>query len=73
MKNVFQRVYNMESLKEVEVSDYSPGELVSFLTTTYPNDPKGALQYMRENYLVGMRLGEQTALLLEGLNSVKTN
>lgn len=73
MKNIFQRVIDVNSLKGKEKSDYSPEELVAYLTTVYPDDPMGALRYMRENYTVGVMLGEQTALLLEGIRSVKTN
>lgn len=73
MNNVFQRRVDVSSLKDVEVSDYTPKELVAFLTTAYPSDPIGALQYMRENYIVGIRLGEQTALILEGMRNVKTD
>ncbi len=72
MSNIFQRNINVESLKDVDVSDYSPKELVAFLTTAYPNDPRGALQFMRENYRVGIRLGEQTELILEGLCRAET-
>lgn len=73
MQNVFQRNVSMDSLKDRELSDYSPSELVAFLTTAYPNDPIGALKYMRETYTVGTVLGSQTALLLEGMKGVKTN
>lgn len=73
MNNVFQRRVDINSLKDKELSDYTPSELVAFLTTAYPHDPIGALQYMRENYVVGIRLGEQAALILEGMRNVKTD
>lgn len=73
MKNIFQRNISMDSLKGKELSDYTPSELVAFLTNAYPNDPIGALRYMRENYKVGEVLGQQTELLLEGVKGVKTN
>lgn len=73
MKNIFQRNISMDSLKGKELSDYTPSELVAFLTNAYPNDPMGALRYMRENYKVGEVLGQQTELLLEGVKGVKTN
>lgn len=73
MKNVFQRSVNIDELKGQDISDYNPSELVAFLTTAYPNDPMGALRYLRETYTVGTRLGSQTELLLEGMKGVKTN
>lgn len=73
MKNIFQRNISMDSLKGKELSDYTPSELVAFLTNAYPNDPMGALMYMRETYKVGEVLGQQTELLLEGVKGVKTN
>lgn len=73
MKNIFQRNISMDSLKGKELSDYTPSELVAFLTNAYPNDTMGALRYMRETYKVGEVLGQQTELLLEGVKGVKTN
>ena len=73
MKNIFQRNISMDSLKDKELSDYIPSELVAFLTNAYPDDPMGALRYMRETYKVGQVLGQQTELLLEGVKGVKTN
>lgn len=73
MQNIFQRNISMDSLKGKELSDYTPSELVAFLTNAYPNDPMGALRYMRETYKVGQVSGQQTELLLEGVKCVKTN
>ena len=70
MKNIFQRNISMDSLKDKELSDYTPSELVAFLTNAYPDDP---IRYMRETYKVGQVLGKQTELLLEGVKGVKTN
>ena len=71
MKNVFQRVIDPETLKDVPKSDYEPGELVSYLTTAFPGDPKGALRIMKDNYEIGLILFERTKILLEGLQDAK--
>lgn len=73
MKNIFQRITNVEELKDKQLCDCTPSELVAFLTTTYPNDPMGALHYMRETYAVGSVLGSQAELLLEGMKGVTSN
>lgn len=72
MENIFQRNIDVSKLEGVDLSDYKPKELVAFLTTAYPYDPRGALQFLRENYMVGIRLGEQTELILEGLCRAET-
>ena len=71
MKNVFQRAIDPETLKDVPKSDYEPGELVSYLTTAFPGDPKGALRIMKDNYEIGLILFERTRILLEGLRYAK--
>lgn len=72
-KNVYERVYNVEDLKDKPLSDYEPGELVAYLLKAYPGDPIGALKMLRDNYDVGFVLGESTLILLEGLQSAKSN
>ena len=72
-KNIFQRVVNLDSIKDRDIAGYTPSELVAFLTTAYPNDPIGALRYMTESYKIGSVLSSQALLLLEGLESVKTD
>lgn len=71
MKNLFQRVTNLEALRDVPKSDYEPGELVAYLTTAFPGDPKGALRVMKDNYEIGLILFERTRILLEGLLNAK--
>lgn len=73
MNNAFQRTVDIDSLRDKEVAAFTPEELVAYLTIAYPYDPLGALQWMRDSYVVGTVLGEQTRLLLEGLRGVKTN
>lgn len=73
MKNVYQRSYNMECLKDKPVSDYSPEELVAFVTTAYPGDPLGALKIYIDNLEIGYVLYAKTKVLLEGLQGVKRN
>lgn len=73
MKNVYQRSIPMEGLKDKPVSDYSPEELVAFITTAYPGDPKGALKVYMDNLEIGYVLYEKTKVLLEGLQGVKRN
>lgn len=70
MNNVFQRQVDIQTLKDVPVADYSPQELVAFLTTAYPYDPLGALDALREKYMIGTILADRTRLLLEGLVDV---
>lgn len=72
-KNVFERSYNVSDLKDKELSDYEPGELVAYLLKAYPGDPKGALKILRDNYEVGFVLGEETLILLEGLQRDTSN
>ena len=72
MSNIFQRVIDVQSLHNKSLSDYKPDELVAFITTAYPYDPKGALKLMREKYMVGELLGREAELLLEGLLNVKS-
>lgn len=72
-RNIYERTYNVEDLKDKPLSDYEPGELVAYLLKAYPGDPRGALKMLRENYDVGFVLGESTLILLEGLQSAKSN
>ena len=71
MKNVFLRVVNVQELKDKPLADYTPSELVAYLTHAFPGDPKGALKVLRDNYEVGSVLANTTSLLLEGLLNVK--
>lgn len=73
MANVFTRNCDITKLKDKPLADYEPSELVAYLTVTYPGDPKGALKLLRQNYEVGFVLGETALILLEGLQSVKSN
>lgn len=70
-KNVYQRSYELDRLKEKPKSDYSAEELVAFLTTAYPGDPIGALKIYMDNFEIGFVLYKKTKVLLEGLQGVK--
>ncbi len=65
--NVFTRNYNIQDLKDVPLADYTPQELVAFVTTKYPGDARGAIKAMRDNYEIGFILWSQTNTLLGGL------
>jgi len=67
MKNVFQRTVNLDELKDKPLSDYTPEQLVAYLTTYYKGDPKGALSNYERNHEIGFVLADQTRLLLKGL------
>ena len=71
--NVFQRQCKIDSLKGKALASYTPGELVSYCTTAFPGDPRGALKSMRDNYEIGSILYEETDTLLEVLQNVKRN
>lgn len=71
--NVFTRTYSMEDLKSKPLADYEPGELVSYLLNTYPGDPRGAIQMLRQNYEIGFVLAESAIILLEGLQRDTSN
>lgn len=73
MSNVFTRNCDISELKDKPLADYTPRELVAYLTVAYPGDPKGALKVLRDNYEVGFVLGETSLMLLEGLQSVKSD
>jgi len=63
--NVFQRRYKLDDLKAKSFSDYTPGELVSYVTTVFPGDPIGALKSMRDTYEIGSILYGKTLTMLE--------
>lgn len=73
MKSVFERIVNLDEVRDIPLSEYSPKELCAFILRTYPNDPVGAIKLMRENLEVGDILGNQTQLLLEGYINVNRN
>ena len=66
MKSVFERIVNLDDVKDIPLAEYSPKELCAFILHTYPNDPVGAVKLMRENLEIGDVLGSQAQLLLEG-------
>ncbi|MBR3599469.1 MAG: hypothetical protein IKL53_06260 [Lachnospiraceae bacterium] len=71
MSNVFTRRVDVSRLKDVPLSDYTAGELVVYISKNFPNDQFGALNNLIENQEIGLILGRQTKLLLEGLTNVK--
>jgi hypothetical protein len=68
MKSVFERIVDLEAIKDIPLAEYSAKELCAYILHTYPKDPLGALNLMREKLEIGNVLGEQTELLLEGFS-----
>lgn len=71
MKNIFQRCFDSDKLKDIPLSDYEPGELAAYVTKAYPGDSLGALKLLLDNHEIGSVLYNTTKVLVEGLQGVK--